>query len=88
MEGVFGVSPDPYNPYCFVFRYGDACCGNPGFVVTWPEDHLLPYPDSNAWVQATGELKSYYEDDIYEVLYLELSSLTELSKRGQEYVRQ
>jgi hypothetical protein len=86
LEGIFTMSPDPDNPYCYVFRYGDACCDF-GFEVAWPREHELPYPDDYAWVQATGQLRSY-KYGIYEQLYLELSSLTELSKRGKEIVLQ
>jgi len=77
-------------PYCYVIRYGPGCCGsdgNVGFEVAWAKDTQSPYPDLNSWVEVTGVLKQYEEDE-YEYLYLELSSLNTLNKRGAEYVTQ
>jgi uncharacterized membrane protein YcgQ (UPF0703/DUF1980 family) len=76
--------------YCFVLRYGPGCCGNDGnagFEVAWDGDAPPPYPEADAWVEAAGTLASY-EEDGYPYLYISLSSLNVLEKRGAEYVTQ
>jgi uncharacterized membrane protein YcgQ (UPF0703/DUF1980 family) len=79
-------------PYCFVIRYGPGgCCGldaNVGFEVAWAKDGAKPYPLIDSWVEATGVLKTYEEDGYSNYLYLDLSSLNVLSKRGAETVKQ
>jgi len=92
LEGIFTMeySDSRTEPYCFVIRYGPGCCGydgNAGFEVAWMNDRKEPYPEINAWVEATGVLKTYEEDD-YQYLYLDLSSLYVLNTRGAEYVSQ
>jgi uncharacterized membrane protein YcgQ (UPF0703/DUF1980 family) len=81
-------------PYCFVLRYGPGCCGydgNAGFEVAWePEgggSAEAEYPKEDDWVEATGRLKSYVEDD-YPYLYIALTSLNVLDERGAEFVTQ
>lgn len=87
-EGIFtsiyyDVKDTNYN---FVIRYGPGCCGyddNAGFEVVWSGE----YPDENDWVRAIGVLEEYEEDgEMY--LRLNLSSLTVLDTRGEEYVYQ
>jgi zinc transport system permease protein len=76
--------------YCFVLRYGPGCCGNDGnagFEVAWDHDAPPPYPEVDAWVEAVGTL-STYEEDGYPYVYISLSSLKVLDKRGAEYVTQ
>jgi zinc transport system permease protein len=78
--------------YCFVLRYGPGCCGNDanaGFEVAWDGDYTLPpkYPAIDDWVEATGVLKTY-EEDGSPYLYIALTSLTTLDKKGAEYVTQ
>ena len=79
-------------PYCFVIRYGPGgCCGmdaNVGFEVAWAKENAKPYPVVDSWVEATGVLKTYEEDGYANYLYLDLSSLNVLSKRGAETVKQ
>jgi len=78
-------------PYCFVIRYGPGCCGydgNVGFEIRWDKDRSQQYPEAESWVEATGVLKSYEEDGYTEYLYLDLSSLNVLRKRGAEVVLQ
>ena len=92
LEGLFMMeySTERTEPYCFVLRYGPGCCGsdgNVGFEVACMENRRISYPEKNSWVEAVGELKTYEEDD-YEYLYLDLSSLNVLSKRGAETVSQ
>ena len=92
LEGLFKTQA-PYDesrpPYCFVLRYGPGCCGfdgNAGFEVAWDEE-APPYPVEDDWVEAVGVLKSY-EEDGYPYLYLALSSLQVLDRRGVEFVTQ
>jgi zinc transport system permease protein len=94
LEGIF--MPVQYegqeDPYCFVLRYGPGCCGtdgNAGFEVAWETqaETEKSYPESDAWVEATGTLKTY-EEDGYPYLYLALASLNVLDKRGAEFVSQ
>jgi zinc transport system permease protein len=77
--------------YFFVLRYGPGCCGtdgNSGFEVAWDgEIQDRPYPKVDDWVAAEGKL-SYYEEDDYPYLYIALSSLEVLDKRGAEFVTQ
>ena len=91
LEGVFKEEQGYEKSYCFVVRYGPGCCGNDGnagFEVAWAKEAARPYPASDSWVEATGELKSYEEDGYSRYLYLDLSSLNVLSKRGAETVLQ
>jgi uncharacterized membrane protein YcgQ (UPF0703/DUF1980 family) len=92
IEGIFKTqySYEREDPYCFVLRYGPGCCGydgNVGFEIAWDTDHKKPYPDVDSWVEATGVVR-FYEEDFMEYLYLDLSSLTVLDKRGVEFVQQ
>jgi len=79
-------------PYCFVIRYGPGgCCGmdaNVGFEVAWAKENARPYPVVDSWVEATGVLKTYEEDGYDKYLYIDLSSLNVLSRRGAETVKQ
>jgi len=92
LEGLFKREQSDYGNYCFVLRYGPGCCGtdgNAGFEVAWEPRNkaLVKYPAADDWVEATGVLKSY-EEDGYPYLYLALTSLQVLDKRGAEYVTQ
>jgi len=93
LEGLFKMEQGYDKSYCFVLRYGPGCCGydgNVGFEVLWNKDNekKKPYPGEDAWVEATGELKTYKENGYNEFLYLDLISLNVLNKRGQETVMQ
>lgn len=87
-EGIFEIYHDDESntKYYSVIRYGPGCCGydaNAGFEVIWDGN----YPNQNDWVEATGVLETYKEDDS-EYLRLRLSSLTVLTTRGAENVYQ
>ena len=91
LEGLFKVEQGYDKSYCFVLRYGPGCCGfdgNVGFEVAWDKEKEKPYPGEDSWVEATGELKTYKEDDSMEYLYLDLVSLNVLNERGSETVMQ
>ncbi|MDR0786118.1 MAG: metal ABC transporter permease [Treponema sp.] len=92
LEGLFKREQSEYGDYCFVLRYGPGCCGsdgNAGFEIAWePRNQtLVKYPNIDNWVEATGVLKTY-EEDGYPYLYIALSSLNVLDKRGAEFVTQ
>jgi uncharacterized membrane protein YcgQ (UPF0703/DUF1980 family) len=87
-EGIFkeDAYPEMDAVYYYVVRYGPGCCGtdsNPGFEVIWDGD----YPKQDEWVEATGILEAY-EEDGYQYLRLQLSSLEVMDVRGEEYVSQ
>ena len=85
LEGIFKKSVYQDSTYYLVVRYGlDDCCGdaNIGFEVRWPH-FPTEYPAEYSWVEATGMLK---QQGPY--LFLELSSLIVLDRRGSEFVRQ
>jgi uncharacterized membrane protein YcgQ (UPF0703/DUF1980 family) len=92
LEGIFlAAQYSETDTFYSVMRYGPGgCCGIDGyfgFEIQWPKGSTKAFPNPNAWVKAAGQLKSY-QVDYNEYLYIELSSLTELSKRGTEYVLQ
>jgi len=93
LQGIFKKEQwgEPNKDYCFVVRYGPGgCCGldaNVGFEVAWADEKTQGFPDAESWVEATGVLKTY-EEDFYKYLYLDLSSLNVLNRRGAETVRQ
>jgi len=85
-EGIFMSDywEDTDTTYRYVIRYGPGCCGydsNAGFEVVWDGD----YPEENDWVEAVGVLE-IYEEDGDEYLQLQLTALTVLDERGEEYV--
>jgi uncharacterized membrane protein YcgQ (UPF0703/DUF1980 family) len=89
LEGLFKKAQYEDRSYCFVIRYGPGCCGsdgNAGFEIAWNMADKT-YPAEDDWVEASGILKTYMEDD-YPYLYIALSSLTVLDKRGAEFVSQ
>jgi zinc transport system permease protein len=92
LEGLFKLIQyeNRDDPYCFVLRYGPGCCGNDGnagFEVAWDYTLKPQNPKEDDWVEAVGTLKTY-EEDGYPYLYIALSSLNILDKRGAEYVSQ
>ncbi|MCL1958580.1 MAG: hypothetical protein FWF68_03160 [Spirochaetes bacterium] len=90
LEGLFKQDDAYDKSYFFVIRYGPGCCGfdaNAGFEVAWINEKAKAYPAVDSWVEAVGTLKTYEEDDM-QYLYLDLSSLNVLKKRGAEYVNQ
>jgi uncharacterized membrane protein YcgQ (UPF0703/DUF1980 family) len=91
LEGLFKIDQGYEKAYYFVIRYGPGCCGfdgNAGFEVSWANEKANLYPPVDSWVEATGVLKSYAEDGYMQYLYLDLSSLNVLEKRGAEFVNQ
>ena len=86
-EKVYEGEEDIY----YVIRYAPGgCCGMDGmagFEVKLTADEKQHIPAEESWVEAIGrlnELKSGFES----YLYLELSSLTVLDKKGMEFVSQ
>ena len=91
LEGLFKQEGIQDRSYCFVIRYGPGCCGsdgNAGFEIAWDSKETeAAYPAVDNWVQAVGVLKRY-EEDGFPYLYIALSELNVLKKRGAEYVTQ
>ncbi|MDR2783531.1 MAG: hypothetical protein LBB48_06815 [Treponema sp.] len=92
LQGLFKSQRYEDKSYYFVIRYGPGCCGNDGnagFEVAWDGDFTLQpqYPKEDDWVEATGVLKSYEEDD-FPYLYIALTNLTLPDTRGAEFVTQ
>jgi zinc transport system permease protein len=91
LEGLFKREQYGEHAYCFVLRYGPGCCGsdgNAGFEVSWgntPAEGSFPPVDE--WVEAIGTLKTY-EEDGNPFIYIALSELNVLDKRGAEFVTQ
>jgi uncharacterized membrane protein YcgQ (UPF0703/DUF1980 family) len=86
LEGIFKQE----SPYYYVLRYGPGCCGydgSAGFEVLWDNTINRNYPNDNDWVEAVGILKSF-DGDENNGIYIALSQLTVLQKRGAELVRQ
>jgi uncharacterized membrane protein YcgQ (UPF0703/DUF1980 family) len=94
LEGLFKREDFSWQkrPLYYVLRYGPGCCGydgSAGFEVLWGTTYTLKpgYPKEDDWVEAIGTLTTY-EEEGYQSLYLVLSRLTVLEKRGAEFVRQ
>jgi zinc transport system permease protein len=91
LEGIFKREQYGEKAYCFVLRYGPGCCGsdgNAGFEVSWDTTQAEGnYPNTDDWVQATGTLQRYEEEGA-PYLYIALTELKKLDKRGAEYVTQ
>jgi len=94
LEGLFRHNHWDGNDFYFVFRNGPTCCGEDGqvgFEVSWDPDYFesddeqRSYPNTNDWVQAIGELRAYDSFGMT-FLYLALSELNVLEKRGAEFV--
>jgi uncharacterized membrane protein YcgQ (UPF0703/DUF1980 family) len=88
LEGIFGTDQIDTGMFYYVFRYSqDDCCGGgmSGFEVRWAPDQVRYFPPQNSWVEATGVLREYRRAS-NRFVYLELSSLTVLNRRGAEYV--
>jgi len=91
LEGIFKqyefYGEEPVN---IVFRYAPGgCCGGDGqlgFEVKWAKDNIKQYPIENSWVEVIGVLKEE-ELDFNKYMYIELSSLLVLNRRGTEFVR-
>jgi uncharacterized membrane protein YcgQ (UPF0703/DUF1980 family) len=96
LEGLFKYAQADDRAYCFVIRNGPGCCGDDGqvgFEVSWavpgqPSVGIVKsYPKVDDWVVAQGVLKEYDEFG-FPFLYLALSDLKVLDKRGEEFVVQ
>jgi uncharacterized membrane protein YcgQ (UPF0703/DUF1980 family) len=92
LEGIFKTEnfTGQERPYYYVLRYGPGCCGydgSAGFEVLWDNSANRNYPNDNDWVEAVGILQSF-DGDVNNGIYIALSQLTVLQKRGSELVRQ
>ena len=90
LEGIFLIRENNGEPVFYVIRHViDECCGNglSGFEVRLPKTQSAPaqIPEDDSWVEAAG-LLSEYEEGYRKFLYLELTSIAVLDKRGMEFV--
>ena len=91
LEGLFKIenSVSQERPCYYVLRYGPGCCGydgSAGFEVMWDRGSITKpeYPKEDDWVEAAGILKMFDDESIY----IALTTLAVLDKRGAEFVRQ
>jgi uncharacterized membrane protein YcgQ (UPF0703/DUF1980 family) len=92
LEGMFKIEDFPWQerPLYYVLRYGPGCCGydgSAGFEVLWDNSINRNYPNDDDWVEAVGILRAF-DGDINNGIYIALTQLTVLQKRGAEFVRQ
>ena len=96
-EGIFRDFQWEGNNTYVVIRNTPGCCGDDGmigFEVSWNPDFQglddgsdgRIYPDKNDWVEVLGVLKSYKDLFGGTSLFIALSDLNVLEKRGLEYV--
>jgi len=91
LEGIFKTGQNGGARMYYVIRFTpDDCCGDngmAGFEVRMQGNMLNPsqIPEEDSWVEATGVLKEYGSHS-QKFLYLELSSLVVLDRRGLEFV--
>lgn len=84
-EGIYmQTEMEGYDPWNYVVRYGPGCCSNDGtagFEVSYDGE----WPEQFAWVEIDGVLETY-EINGWQMLILNITSMTEKEERGQEYV--
>jgi uncharacterized membrane protein YcgQ (UPF0703/DUF1980 family) len=92
LEGVYKKEQyDDDKTYNFVIRYGPGgCCGYDGYVgfEIAMESYGLSFPEPESWIEVTGVLKNYQENEFLSYPYIDLTSIDVLKKRGKEYVNQ
>ena len=86
LEGIFvnyNAALGFAEPLYVVYRnFSDGCCVmRIGFEVKWPEGAARPAPADYSWVEAIGVIR------MRGFIYIELTSLTVLSRRGADVVR-
>ena len=86
LEGIFvnyNAALGFNEPLYVVYRnFSDGCCVmRIGFEVQWPEGVARPPPADDSWVEAVGVLR------LRGFVYIELTSLTVLTRRGADFVR-
>jgi len=90
LEGILKIGGNTEKPIFYVIRYApDDCCGDRGFVgfeVRWSRGLLAPVPADDSWVEAAGILREFGMG-MRKFLYLELTSLVTLDRRGAEFVK-
>jgi len=95
-EGMFRHFHWDGNNMYFVIRNTPGCCGDDGeigFEVSWNPYHQgfddgtaeRVYPNRNDWVEVKGVL-NYFENFGRPMLYIAMSELNVLDRRGLEFV--
>ena len=89
LEGIFKIEQYEGETVFFVLRnVPDGCCGGRGFAgfeVKAAASLVRNFPENDSWVEAVGVLREY-GTGFNKYLYLDLSSLNVLSRRGTEFV--
>jgi len=89
LEGIFIIEQLEDDTVFFVLRQTpDGCCGTRGFAgfeVKAAANQPEHFPANDSWVEAIGVLREY-RMGLTKYLYLELSSLNILNRRGAEFV--
>ena len=96
LEGFLKPAEYNGNHNYYVIRKAPGCCGDDGevgFEVTWKPSYQGlddgsdrgSYPQKGEWVLAEGKL-GIYDKSGMQYLYLSLSKLNVLEKRGAEFV--
>ena len=88
IEGLFLATTFMDEDFHYVIRFTEGCC-----TATEPigfELYLGDFapPVNDAWVDVIGVLGRHVDDRNFEVLRLEVISLTETTERGAEFVSQ
>ena len=99
IEGLFKHQERNGKDFFYVYRRTPGCCGADGeigYELSWDPNYqgintdivskLGVYPNTDDWVEVYGVL-TRYERDGFPSLYLALSEINVLDKRGAEFVR-
>ncbi|MGN0893686.1 MAG: hypothetical protein ACI4ND_01650 [Succinivibrio sp.] len=71
--------------FAFVYRLGPGCCYNDGYAGMYLEyDGELP--EKGSWLEVSG-IPFYFEHDGFTELFLRVSKLKVLDKKGSLYVK-
>ena len=97
LEGIFRNEQRNERNICTVYRFAGCCAADVefGYEVSWDQNHQgnaaiadfeqWTYPNTDDWVEALGVLKRYERDGV-PFLYIALSEINVLDKRGAETV--
>jgi len=87
LEGIYGEFPDfgGGDPEHYVYRNAPGCCGYDGMAGFRVLLNDGPAPKPNDWVEATGTVEMDTSGQS-EKVFLRLSSLKVMGKRGAEFV--
>ena len=96
LEGFLMQNRWPEKNMYYIIRKGPGCCGDDGdigFEISWNPDYnglndntgQRAFPNPGDWIQALGELRRYNFMG-RDFLYIALSELNVMERRGAEFV--